>query len=41
VTQAKSFVRDETLDLFQYDLGVQGQYAFHLASGIALKPVGH
>jgi outer membrane protein with beta-barrel domain len=35
-TQVKGLGED--LDLFQYDLGVQGQYPVALANGVTLKP---
>lgn len=35
-TQVKGLAED--LDLFQYDLGVQGQYPVALANGFTLKP---
>jgi hypothetical protein len=37
-TQAKGLTRDQDLDLFQYDLGVQGQYDLALGNGLTLQP---
>lgn len=37
-TQVKGLARAEDLDLFQYDLGVQGQYALSLGRGVELQP---
>jgi hypothetical protein len=34
----EGFSRDQDLDVFQYDLGVQGQYPIALAHGLTLKP---
>ncbi len=34
----EKFARDEDLDLFQYDVGVQGHYAFALSNDLTLKP---
>lgn len=37
-SQGDGFASDEDLDVFQYDVGVQGQYRFELRNGVALKP---
>jgi hypothetical protein len=37
-TQAKGLARDEDLDIFQYDVGVQGQFPFDTGNGVTLKP---
>jgi hypothetical protein len=37
-TETKKLPVNDDVDLFQYDLGLQGQYRFHLANGLTLKP---
>lgn len=37
-TQVKGLATDEDLDLFQYDVGVEGHYPFALGGGWAVQP---
>lgn len=37
-TQTKALVASDDLDLFQYDIGVEGRYPFAFTSGLTVQP---